>query len=99
MSGAVEKEASCPPLGRASATVPTRIFPTRIFVSGQSYGYAVVVFGEAGFGELKFQFGQYVGGGENRFGVLSDLACHLEQDAMDFGLFLIQQADQFVVLF
>jgi hypothetical protein len=28
----------------------------------QRYGYAVVVFGEAGFGELEFYFGEDVGG-------------------------------------
>jgi len=29
----------------------------------QGHRYAVVVFGEAGFGELQFKFGQDVGGG------------------------------------
>src|SRR6266446_2287374 len=59
---------------------------------------AVVVFGEAGFGELKFQFGEDVGSGQNRVGVFSNLARHLEEDAMNLGLFFIEQAHEFVVL-
>ena len=67
-------------------------------VPTQRHRYAVVVFGEAGFGELEFEFGEDVGGGQNRIRVFADLARHFQQDAMDLGLFFIQQAHQFVVL-
>ena len=73
--------------------------PTRILlILGQRHRYAVVVFGEAGFGELEFKFGQDLRGGQDRVRVFSDVARHLQQDAMNLGLFFIQQADQFVVL-
>jgi len=47
---------------------------------------------------LQLQFGKSLGGRENRFGGFRDLARHLQQNAMDLGLFFIQQADQVVVL-
>ena len=81
-------------LGRTNASVPTWVLP----VPTQRHRYAVVVFGEAGFGELEFEFGEDVGGGQNRIRVFADLARHFEQNAMDLGLFFIQQAHQFVVL-
>src|SRR5208283_2589311 len=65
---------------------------------GQSHRDAVVVFSEAGFGELEFQFGQDVGSHQNRVGIFSDLARHLQEYAMNLGLFFVEQADQFVVL-
>src|SRR6266481_7215455 len=94
MSCAMEEQASFARLGRTNASVPTRV----LVAPGQRYGYAVVVFGEAGFGELKFQFGEDVGSGQNRVGVFSNLARHLEEDAMNLGLFFIEQAHEFVVL-
>src|SRR5277367_6619912 len=66
--------------------------------SRKSHRDAVVVFGEAGFGELEFQFSKNVGSIQNGFGVLSDLARHFREDAMHLELFFIQQADEFVVL-
>ncbi len=72
--------------------------PHEPLVPTQAHRDAVVVFGEAGFGELEFEFGEDVGGGQNRIRVFADLARHFEQDAMDLGLFFIQQAHQFVVL-
>ena len=47
---------------------------------------------------MQFQLGERVGGGEDGGGVLSDPPGHFEQDAMDFGEFLIQQTNQFVIL-
>src|SRR3977135_4635216 len=68
------------------------------FGGRQRHCNAVVIFGEASFGELELEFGEDVGSGQNRIRVLSDLARHLEEDAMDLGLFFIQQAHEFVVL-
>ena len=59
MPCAMEKQASSARLGRTNASIPTRV----LVAPGQRYGNAVVVFGEAGFGELKFQFGEDVGCG------------------------------------
>ena len=99
MSGAVEEQASFARLGRARAPVPTQaLVRTRALVPTQAHRHAVVVFGEAGFGELEFEFGEDVGGGQNRIRVFADLARHFKQDAMDLALFFIQQAHQFVIL-
>src|SRR4029077_7293279 len=94
MSCAVKEQASIARLGRTNASIPTRI----LIALGERHLYAVVVFGEAGFGELEFQFGQDVGSGQDRVGVLADFARHIEEDAMDLGLFFIEQTDKFVVL-
>ena len=94
MAGAVEKQASW----SLASDGRERPSPTCSRPHIKLHRYAVVVFGEAGFGELEFEFGQDVGGGQDRVGVFSDLARHLQQDAMDLGLLFIQQADQFVVL-
>src|SRR5208282_2012174 len=93
MTSAVKKQASFARHGLKRSPILTRALVPR-----KAYGYTVVVFGEAGFGELEFQFGQDVGCGQNRIRVFADLACHLQEDAMNLGLFLIEQADQFVVL-
>ena len=82
MSCFVKEETSFARLGRARAPV-----------APQANFYAVVVFGQAGFGELEFEFSQDVGGGFDGFGVLADLTRHFEEDAMDLGLFVIEQAD------
>src|SRR5271167_3843548 len=66
--------------------------------SRKSYRDAVVVFGEAGFGKLEFQFSQDVGSSQEGFGVLSDLPRHFREDAVNFGLLFIEQANEFVVL-
>ena len=57
-----------------------------------------VVFGEACFGELQFQFGEHFGSCENRIGADADALRHLQQDAVNLGLFFVKQAHQFVVL-
>src|SRR5208282_2439368 len=78
--------------------MPCAVEKQSSFARTQSYRDAVVVFGEAGFGELEFQFGEDVGSGQDRIRVFSDLARHFQQDAVNLGLFFIQQAHQFVVL-
>src|SRR5258707_166734 len=93
MSCAVEEQASSARRGRARTPVAPQAF-ARI----QADCYAVVIFSEAGFGELKFEFGEGIGGDQDCIRVLADLARHLEEDAMNLGLFFIQQADEFVVL-
>src|ERR1019366_4279711 len=89
MAGAVKKQASGVGDGASPVSTDGRC---------QRYRYAVIVLGEAGFGELEFEFGEDVGGGQDRVGVFSDVARHLQQDAMNLGEFFIQQAHQFVVL-
>src|SRR5215469_8425199 len=64
----------------------------------QAHCDADVVFGEAGLGELKFEFGEHVGGGADGVGVLADTARHLDEDAVDLGLFFVEEADEVVVL-
>src|SRR5260221_760389 len=93
MSCALEEQASSARRGGARTPVAPQAF-ARI----QADCYAVVIFGEAGFGELKFEFGEGIGGDQDCIRVLADLARHLEEDAMNLGLFFIQQADEFVVL-
>ena len=95
MARALEKQPSCA-LHGPRAAVPTRLLVARWI--GQAYRYAVVVLREARFRELKFQFGEDVGCGQDGLSVLSDLARHLEENAMDLRLFFIQQTDEFVVL-
>ena len=92
---------SCARLGPfdfAQGRLTRAAVPTWFLFIGQSYGYAVVVFGEAGFGELEFEFGEDFSGGQDCLGVLANLSRHLQEDAMDLGLFFIQQADEFIVL-
>ena len=47
---------------------------------------------------MEFQFGQHFGGGQDRVGVFTDAAGHLQQNPVDFRLFFVQQPDQFVIL-
>jgi hypothetical protein len=49
----------------------------------QLHRYAVVVLGEAGFGELEFQFCEHVDGGQNRLGLRADALRHFQEDAVD----------------
>ena len=59
---------------------------------------AVVLFGEAGLGELEFQFAQDFYCGEDGAGLGADSGGHFEQDAVNFGQLFFEQADEFVVL-
>jgi len=96
VSCSVEEEASCARLGRTNASVPTRAFALMLYFSstvGQGYFYAVVVFGQTRFGELEFEVGKDFGGGFDGFGVLADLTRHLQKDAVDLGLFVVEEAD------
>ena len=83
--------------GQPGAAVPTWFLLGSHF--RQRHRHAVVVFGETGLGELQLQLRQHVDGLQNRVGVFPDPACHLQQDAVDLGQFVIQQPHQFVVLF
>src|SRR5579872_5704445 len=77
------------------------VFSRRVLLLGvwrDLYRDAVVVLGEAGFGKLQFQFGEDFHRGRNRFRILADAASHFEKNAANFSLFLIEQANEFVVL-
>ena len=59
---------------------------------------AAIVFREAGFCKLQFQFRQDTGAGEDRIRIFSDTASHFQEDAVNLGLLFVQQANQFIVL-
>src|SRR5271166_6599111 len=60
--------------------------------------HAVVILGEARFGELQLQFAQHSYSRFECVGLLADLRGHLQQDAMDLALLLVVQPYQLVVL-
>jgi hypothetical protein len=97
MASIMQQQASCARHGQPRAAVPTW-FLLVYGISAQLDGDAVVVIGEAGFGELEFQFAEHLDGDQNFFRPLADLLRHLYQNAMDLDQFFFQQADQFVVL-
>ena len=71
---------------------------TRAF-SRELHRHTAVIFREARLGKLQFEVSQSLDRQQDLVCMLADAAGHLQQDAMDFGLFIIQQTHQFVVLF
>ena len=59
---------------------------------------ALVLFGEAGFGELQFQLAEDIDGDEDGLGLLAEAGGHFEEDAVDLALLVFEKADEFVVL-
>ena len=59
---------------------------------------AVEGVGEAGAGEVGFDFGEDGGAEMDGGGVLAEGAGHGDEDAVDLGLFFVEEADEFVVL-
>jgi hypothetical protein len=59
---------------------------------------ALVLLGEAGLGELQLKLAQDIDGGEDSLGLLAEAGGHFEEDAVDFALFVFEQADKLVVL-
>src|SRR5579859_3160547 len=74
---------------RSEAAVPT---------CAEEGFYAVVVFGEAGLGELQFEFREGFQRGLNFAGLRTDMLCHFEQDAMDLRQLFFEQPHEFIVL-
>jgi len=69
-----------------------------LFRAANVYFYAVVVFGEVGFGELQFEFGEDIERDANWFSLRSDAFGHLDQNAVNLDEFFFQEANEFVVL-
>src|SRR5262249_55242213 len=90
VSSAMENEA------RSRGRCRCRIAGVR---SSEGDSDALVVVGEAGLSKLEFELRENLNGGEDVPGVFADFSRHLGEDAMDLGLFFIEQAHQFVVLF
>ena len=65
----------------------------------QGYCDTVVVFGEAGFRELEFQFTENLDCSQNFLRSFADALGHLDEDSVNFEQLFFQQANQFVVLF
>ncbi len=59
---------------------------------------AVVVFGEARFGKLQFQLSEHLDRGQDCARLLTDVAGHGEQYAMNLSQLFVEQAYQFVIL-
>ncbi len=64
----------------------------------QLHRHAVVVLGEARFGELQLELCQDLDRCRQRLGKLANLPGHLQQDAVYFGLLFVVQTHQLVVL-
>ena len=54
--------------------------------------------GEASAGEVGFDFGEDAGAEVDRRGVFAECAGHGDEDAVNLGLFFIEQANEFIVL-
>ena len=65
---------------------------------GEGGADAVVVGGEAGAGEVAFDFGEEIDAGGDGGRVDADVSRHGGEDAMDFGLLVFEQLDEGVVL-
>ena len=61
-------------------------------------GHAIVVAGEAGAGEKRIDEGEHTGTLDQRLSIAAHLTGERDKDAMDLGLFLFEEADEFVVL-
>ncbi len=61
-------------------------------VAAQPDRNAVVVLGKTRFGKLQLQFGENLRRGRDGRGVLADVASHFQQNAVNLGLFLVEQA-------
>ncbi len=51
-----------------------------------------------GLGELQFEFGEDVDGGDDRRGMRADALCHFDEDAVNLRELLFEQANEFVIL-
>ncbi len=65
---------------------------------GEAWADAAEVVGEAGAGEVGFDFGEDAGADMDGFGVFAEGAGHGDEDAVDLGLFFVEEADEFIVL-
>lgn len=65
----------------------------------QDRSEAVELIGEAGAGGEGVELGENRGAAEKTVGVEADGAGHAHEDAMDFGLFFVEEAKEFVVGF
>ncbi len=54
--------------------------------------------GETGAGEVRFDFGEDAGAEVDRGGVLAERVGHGYEDAVNLGLFFVEETDEFVVL-
>ena len=68
------------------------------FIGQQLHRDAVELFGEARLGELQFQLGQRFHRSQQRVGLLAQTRGHLQQDAMNLRLLVVQEPHQIVVL-
>ena len=67
-------------------------------IGGDGGGDAVEVAGETGAGLQAVDQGEDAGAFDKAYGVSADLARESDEDAMDFGLLFLDEADQLVVL-
>ena len=65
--------------------------------AGEGGAQAVELLGELGTGGEGVELGEDLGGGNEGVGVLADGAGHADEDAVDFGLLLVEEAEEFVV--
>ena len=54
--------------------------------------------GKTGTGKMGFDFGEDAGTEVDHYGVFAESVRHDDEDAVDFGLLFVEEADEFVIL-